>query len=44
MTKRSAKTEGPKSLREKHSSLTKEGKAEREPHRPSVLPPPETTA
>ena len=35
---RSAEMEGNKSLREKHSSWTEEGKAEREPHRPLVTP------
>ena len=43
---RSAKTEGPQSLREKHSRWTEEGKAEKEPQRPSVpptqIPQPET--
>ena len=33
---RSARMEGPQSLREEHSSPTEEGKTEREAHRPSV--------
>ena len=35
---RSAKTEGPQSLREKQSSWTEEGKAEKEPHPPRASP------
>ena len=42
LTGRSAKREGPQSLREKCSSWTEEGKAEREPHRP-LVPPPKTS-
>ena len=33
-----------RSLREKHRSQNEEGKAEREPHRPSAPPPLDTTA
>lgn len=39
MTGRSAETKGYQSLREKHSSWTEEGKAERELHRPWIPPP-----
>ncbi|MDD0425276.1 hypothetical protein PS059_24890, partial [Shigella sonnei] len=35
MTGRSAKVEGPQSLREKFRSWTEEGKAKREQHKPS---------